>query len=324
LNHIKYFVNSLKVLLLFFYFSIIILLKLIRKKRLIIVSDKYGRLGNRLYLFSQFIIFCKKYNYELWIPGFYEYKTYFSNDNYLLSFQSSIGNYLSFINEEEFYYSIVRIVNFIKRFKKFNHISLSFQQDNDGNPWERILDTKFPIVFFEGFIFYKYKIDAGKNFFIIKGIFQPAARFHSEITEPIHSLRKDNDFICGILIRQTDYITWQKGKYFFKTDDYINFINIISSVLYKYRIGFFIATDQKQNEKLFSNINCVLRIGEPIENLYTLSYCDFLVGPPSSYIGWSAFYGQKDLFTIESIIQFESSIKYFLNTKFRKHKQNKI
>ena len=66
--------------------------------------------------------------------------------------------------KKDFYYSIVRIVNFIKIFQKFNHIILSFQQDNDGNPWERILDTKFPIVFFEGFIFYKYKIDAGKKF----------------------------------------------------------------------------------------------------------------------------------------------------------------
>ena len=320
MNHIKYFVNSLKVLLLFFYFSIIILFKLIRKKRLIIVSDKYGRLGNRLYLFSQFIIFCKKYNYELWIPGFYEYKRYFSKKYNLLLFQSSINNYLSFINEEDFYYSIVRVTHFIKSLKFFRQIVLTFQSDKDGNPWERILNNKFPVVFFEGFIFFKYKLDAGNNFELIKDIFQPASRFRKEIIEPIHSLRKDNDIICGILIRQTDYISWLKGKYFFETCDYINCINIISSVLYKYRIGFFIATDQKQNENLFLNINCILRIGEPIENLYTLSYCDFLVGPPSSFIGWSAFYGQKDLFTIESIIQFESNIENFLNTKFSKHK----
>ena len=320
MDNIKSLIKVLRNLLLFFYFSIIILYKSLKNKRLIVVADQYGRLGNRLYLFSQLIIFCKKYNYELWMPGFYQYKKYFSNKNNLLLFQSSINKYLSFINEEDFYYSIVRITNFIKSLKVFRQIILTFQCDKDGNPWERILNNKFPVVFFEGFIFYKYKIDAGINFEIIKDIFQPASKFRKEIKKPIHSLRKDNDIVCGILVRQTDYISWQNGKYFFETCDYINCINIISSVLYKYRVGFFIATDQEQNENLFSNINCILRIGEPIENLYTLSYCDFLVGPPSSFIGWSAFYGQKDLFTIESIIQFESNIENFLNTKISKHK----
>ena len=324
MKHIKYLINSIKILLLVCYFLIIILFKLIRNQRIIIVSDQYGRLGNRLYLFSQFILFCKKYNYELWIPGFYDYKSYFSDKNSLLCYQSSIDKYLFFVNEKDFYYSIVRIVNFIKYLKILRQITLSFQCDKEGNPWDRIINTRSPVIFFEGFIFHKYKIDAENNLELINDIFQPAPRFHFEINKPIHSLRKDNDIICGILIRQTDYISWQNGKYFFKTSDYINFINTISSALYKYRIGFFIATDQKQNESLFSNINCILRIGEPIENLYTLSYCDFLVGPPSSFIGWSAFYGQKDLFTIESIIHFESNIETFLNTKISKHNYNKV
>ena len=310
--NIKLIINSFKNLLLVFYFTAILLSRWLKNKPLVIISDQYGRLGNRLYLFSQFILFCKKTNYELWIPGFYEYKTYFSKKNNLLSFQSSIEKNLYFISEEDFYFSIVRILSIIKRFKSSNKFILNFQYDEEGNPWDRIIKTRFPVIFFEGFIFHKYKIDTENNLELIKDIFKPATRFHSEINKPIHSLRQTNDLICGILIRQTDYKTWEGGKYFFETTDYINFINFIISVLHNCKVGFFIAVDEKQNEILFSDIDCILRIGEPVENIYTLSQCDFLVGPPSSFIGWAAYYGQKDLFTIESINYFKSNIKKFL------------
>ena len=38
--------------------------------KFIIVSDQYRRLGNRLHLFAQLIVFAKKENFELFFPGF--------------------------------------------------------------------------------------------------------------------------------------------------------------------------------------------------------------------------------------------------------------
>ena len=58
----------------------------------------------------------------------------------------------------------------------------------------------------------------------------------------------------------------------------------------------------------------MIRVGYPVENLYSLSKCDFLVGPPSSYIGWSAFYANKPLLTIEDYDNFmQKNIKKELN-----------
>ena len=61
----------------------------------------------------------------------------------------------------------------------------------------------------------------------------------------------------------------------------------------------------------------MIRVGYPVENLYSLSKCDFLVGPPSSYIGWSAFYGNKPLLTIEDYDNFmQKNIKKRIKSNF--------
>ena len=311
--------NNLKSFILICYFILILLFKLIRNKKVIIICDQYGRLGNRLYLFSQFILFCKKNNFELWIPGFYEYKSYFSNKNNSISFQSSIEKNLYFINEHDFYYSIVRILKIIKRIKFFNSFIFNFQCEEDGNPWLRIHKTKIPLIFFEGFIFFKYKLETENNLALIKNIFQPASQFDYEINKPIDLLTKDSSLLCGILIRQTDYRSWNNGKYFFTTLDYLQIIYKINSLLCNNKITFFIATDEIQDESLFEGINCYIRTGYPLENLYSLSKCDFLLGPPSSYIGWASYYGNRNLFTIESISHFQSNITHFINTKVHIH-----
>ena len=66
----------------------------------------------------------------------------------------------------------------------------------------------------------------------------------------------------------------------------------------KLKIGFFIATDEDQYVNDSYDIDCLIRVGHPIENLYSLSLCDFLIGPPSSYISWASLYGKRPLYTI--------------------------
>ena len=70
----KLFITSY-VAILVFIFSFLL------KRKIIIICDNYGRLGNRLHLFAQMIIFSKLNNYIIWMPGFNEYNKYFQNIN---------------------------------------------------------------------------------------------------------------------------------------------------------------------------------------------------------------------------------------------------
>ena len=65
------------------------------------------------------------------------------------------------------------------------------------------------------------------------------------------------------------------------------------------KVGFFIATDEDQPSELFDQISCIIRVGYPLENLYSLTMCDYLIGPPSSYISWASIYSGKQLYSLK-------------------------
>ena len=41
-----------------------------------------------------------------------------------------------------------------------------------------------------------------------------------EINLPVENLKTRNELVCGVLVRQTDYRSWNDGKYFYTTKQY--------------------------------------------------------------------------------------------------------
>ena len=114
----------------------------------------------------------------------------------------------------------------------------------------------------------------------------------------VHSLRKKYDFLIGILIRQTDYIIYEQGKYFFDTDQYIEWIEQ-AKVLFSTSatIGFIIASDEPQNIDKFKDLDVHFATGiaggkgHYLESMAELSKCDLVMTPPSTFGVWAAFLG---------------------------------
>ena len=42
---------------------------------------------------------------------------------------------------------------------------------------------------------------------------------------------------------------------------------------------------RNKNEEIFKDLKTFIRVGHPIENLYSLSCCDILIGPPALMSG---------------------------------------
>lgn len=295
------YAHKIKKIFLFIYIIFVLILRSICfRKKLIIVCDQYGRLGNRLHLFAQLITFAKKNNYVVWMPGFYDYWHFFPELDHRPTFASRFYPFSNFTPEDVFY-----TFNFI--FRKASQLrenplfrSLNFSDSNDGNPWNNIGDSKSRVILFSGFVFHEYMLDCSSAISKINILFRPTSKYINEINAPIENLKSRNDLVCGVLVRQTDYRSWNDGKYFYTSKQYANFLCSIRNSFSNKKIGFFIATDEEQDEKIFGDLDCMIRVGYPLENLYSLSLCDFLVGPPSSYIGWSSLYGKSTLITITS------------------------
>lgn len=306
--------HKIKKVFLFIYIIFVLTLRILWfRKKLIIVCDQYGRLGNRLHLFAQLITYAKKNNYAVWMPGFYDYWHFFPKLDHRPTFASRFYTFSMFPPGDVFY-----TFNFI--FRKASQLkenplfcSLTFSDSSDGNPWDNIGRSKSRVILFSGFVFHEYMLDCSSAISEINSLFRPASKYIDEINAPIEILKSRNDLVCGVLVRQTDYRSWNDGKYFYTSKQYARFLHGLNNSFENKKIGFFIATDEMQDEKIYSEIDCIVRVGYPLENLYSLSLCDFLVGPPSSYIGWASLLSESPLISITDISSIPSPADFSLN-----------
>lgn len=281
----------------------IFLYTILKRKKLIIVCDKYGRLGNRLFLFSQLIEYSFRLDREVWMPGFHEYHNFFESTLgkkfYRFPLGSpSIPNPFSGVSTYDAFNRISQIFSPRDSNKFFQKLSIF--DSSSKNPFETIKSSPAMVVLFNGFIFHDHFLDLENSFVSIQKMFKPANQYMSLITEPIQSLRSSSDIVVGVLIRQTDYREWNDGKCFFTSLEYAKIIRRVQESFATQNLSFFIATDEEQEIHIFKELNTTIRVGFPIENLYSLAKCDFLIGPSSSYIAWAALYGKVPLFTIQS------------------------
>jgi hypothetical protein len=280
------------------YFHILVL-----RKQLLIVCDKYGRLGNRLFLFAQLIEFSRKSGREIWMPGFHDCSCFFEttqNSRFFRYPQSrfNVPNPFSGIISFYAFNKISKITEKINTKYLFKNL-VSFSH-NDGNPFKKINSSLVSCILFNGFIFHQHFLDLHNSLPTIRTVFKPSSKFTQLIEGPIRDLRKKSQIIVGVLVRQTDYREWNDGKSFFTSFEYARILERLSISLNEETTSFFIASDENQDDKTFENFVCTVRVGFPIENLYSLAMCDLLIGPTSSYMGWAALYGDVPSFTIQS------------------------
>jgi ADP-heptose:LPS heptosyltransferase len=108
--------------------------------------------------------------------------------------------------------------------------------------------------------------------------------------------RKEADIIIGVHIRRGDYKVWAGGKYYYDDETYISFIKQMSNLFQHKRILFAVCSNEELDHAKYEAIESdSLKLWFPKQNfineLYLLSKCDRIIGPPSTYSHWASFYG---------------------------------
>ena len=117
-------------------------------------------------------------------------------------------------------------------------------------------------------------------------------------TKFIQELRQKSDYLIGVLIRQYDYRFILEGKYFFETQQYIDWIQQAQDLFgTSFKVGFVVASDEPQDFELFKHLNVhfatgiAVGKGHYLESMAELSQCDMIMTPPSTFGVWAAFLG---------------------------------
>lgn len=133
-------------------------------------------------------------------------------------------------------------------------------------------------------------------------------QFDERVIKPVDALlaqQPKTDIRLGVHIRRGDYRRWHGGRYYYSDQQYIGVIRQFISLHPDLRIKLFICgNDLELNEALYYEAFPTLSIcfpkGNAGEDLYLLSCCDRLIGPPSTFTLVASMYRDVPLYWIES------------------------
>ena len=244
-------------------------------------------------LYSYVIAWANKYNCIVINPSFSEYSNYFSyfrnNPIGLVPKKYNILSYILKLFPNIFQNSLKRITLRSIRLPFLHEIDLEKEYINTREiNFPQILHRN-RIILFHGFLLgdrdFKLVENHRKN---LSELFSFSEKIQGQCLEVMRTINKSK--VIGVCMRQGDYKDHFSGKLYLTDEEYSGLINRLQ--LQYPDCGIFIACEEK---KVGFQINkAFISYQNPALNLCILSQCNLLIGPPSTFMTWAAFY--QDLY----------------------------
>jgi hypothetical protein len=158
----------------------------------------------------------------------------------------------------------------------------------------------------------------------LQQLFRPRQEICDKAETMVRDIRNNYDFIVGVHIRQGDYKNFYNGIFYYTIEDFHHFMQQIKDIYKDKRIAFFISSNESFSLEQFEDCNCYRFGKEPsgdILDLYTLSLCDRIIGPWSTFSRWASFIGEVPLCFIKDKEQRLQDNSFSIVTDFH-HFQN--
>lgn len=138
----------------------------------------------------------------------------------------------------------------------------------------------------------------------LRAWFEPALPWRKRCEEFVRDLRMRYDLVVGVQIRQTDYRIWHDGRFFFSTSQYARWIRQLLDLHPGKRIVAVITSEAWQDPGELQGLPYVFapgaknEEGDAFDSFVTLSLCDLIVCPPSTFSATAAFVGGVPLLPV--------------------------
>ena len=143
-------------------------------------------------------------------------------------------------------------------------------------------------------LFLKYKQEILQLFAFKKSVAKACEKILAET--PQGSCR------LGVHVRRGDYATWYGGRYFYSDEQFVSLIRQFL-VLHPEAVVYICGNDPSLNKDLYRKALADTRVvfpeGNAAEDLYVLSECDYLIGPPSTFSLTASMYHDTPLYWIK-------------------------
>ena len=276
--------------------------------KVIILQHGGGELANQLWTFASIYAYCLEKDFDCQNYSFFEYGQYFNiplkNKLIKFLFFRPFQNHHTRRNNHKnkfwrFIYKIyTKILILIFKNRVISSINSNGQKTylppTQENNFLIQLEKDNASIYFTGWLFRNPEgLKKYKNKII--EYFRPKEKYTEPAETRIARARNTYKYIVGVHIRQTDYRTHKNGKYFITEnririilDEYLAFFHKKPQ-----ETLFIIMSDEQIQKKIFTGLNIITNNGNVVEDLYTLSLCDIIIGSNSSFGNFAAYYGNK-------------------------------
>jgi len=289
---------------------------------MIVIARRYGQLGNRLFLYSYLIAAARHYGVPLLNPCFAEYADLFPRtrhdlwcryDDHLVADRgasSAPGGRVvrsrvpsrraraSLMNLFQTGTKALHLAGLRHRPAEVIRLARGQQCDLEGPRFREAIASGRPLLL-QGWWFRSQRLfeehsESIRDFFAL----DPFDR--QVVHQCTEKARGDADVLVGVHIRRGDYAGYLGGRYFYQHADYARWMHQTREQLSGKRVRFLVCTNEPMDHPAYASLPIVRGPGSAIGDLYALAETDWMLGPPSTFTGWAAFYGKKPLVTLQS------------------------
>lgn len=279
---------------------------------MLIPSEKPGQLANRLVLLSHIIAFSLEYDVPVLCHLIDEYCDFFEGPQNGLKIK---GKKISHCMDN---FKLLRTLLFYffeklsRLMRKSGLSNLPFMKTiyvktddpefimNSAENLPELSSRK--LFFLSGWLFRTEGLIEKHRGFIIN-YFKPLEIYRNSAEYIILPLKNKFKTVVGIHIRRGDYKNFLGGKYFYEFETYKKAMGNISKIFGNDSTAFVICSNENIDLDFFRGLNVFQGPGHFVADLHSLSLCDYIAGPPSTFSMWASFYGQKPLWQIENARQ---------------------
>ena len=158
-------------------------------------------------------------------------------------------------------------------------------------------DSRVKTLWIKGWLYRDYE---GLKLYrsIIRDYFAPTNSISQKINTFCEKARENTDILIGVHLRRGDYREFYNGIYFYSDSEIINLFKHIENIFAGHRVKFMLVSNELIKIEDYKDFDTVTGLGESIADLYSLSKCDYIIGPPSTYSGWASWYNNLPRYEI--------------------------
>lgn len=261
---------------------------------------RFGQLANRLFLCAHLLSFAKEYKFKFVNLVFEEYADYF-NGTYKNLLSQYPENALP-IQSRKLRNQVCKLSRYalstLKRLSTVKNIEPDDFKQLINLESKTLLDdlTQASIIIANGWRLRADKALANHHD-LIKNYFSLRDPYQSNVNKIVATARNDAEILIGAHIRRGDYRRFYP-HYVYSIDKYKELLKATTELFPNKQVHFLLCFDEALNDK-FSDFNITYGTGKAVEDLYALSRCDYIIGPPSTFSIWASFIANTPLYIIK-------------------------